>query len=59
MSERPWIVWLIRRLWCRHERRRGIYGDEIIAAGWKRGKCLDCPALFNSLPADDSRGDEE
>ena len=56
MSERLWIVWLIRRLWCKHERRRGIYGDEIIAAGWKRGTCLDCPALFDLLP---ERGNRE
>lgn len=35
---------------CQHERQRGIYGDEIIAAGWHRARCLDCGKLLDRLP---------
>ena len=35
---------------CRHEHQRGIYGDEIIDAGWKRARCLDCGRLLSNLP---------
>lgn len=35
---------------CRHDLLRGIYGDEINAAGGKRSKCLHCGALFAALP---------
>ena len=32
---------------CPHVHLRGIYGDEIIAAGYKRLACLDCGRLLN------------
>lgn len=32
---------------CPHSRLRGIYGDEIIAAGFKRLHCLDCGRLLD------------
>ena len=44
----PLIVDPFRR--CPHEDQRGIYGDEIIAAGWKRARCLDCGRLLPDLP---------
>lgn len=28
---------------------RNIYGDEIIAAGFKRSRCMDCGKFFNNL----------
>lgn len=37
---------------CRHDNLRGIYGDEIIARGYKRSQCTDCGRLFDSLPPD-------
>lgn len=36
-----------KRAACPHSRLRGIYGDEIIAAGWKRLSCLDCGRLLD------------
>lgn len=32
---------------------RDIYGDEIIAAGFKRSQCMDCGKLFKSLGGKD------
>jgi hypothetical protein len=34
---------------CPHLFQRGIYGDEIIAAGYKRARCLDCGRLLPHL----------
>jgi hypothetical protein len=59
---KPWqplkIIWLpgwiadpLRR--CPHLHQRGIYGDEIIAAGYKRARCLDCGRLLPNLPPAD------
>lgn len=31
---------------CPHERQKRIYGDEIIAAGYRRARCLDCGRLL-------------
>jgi hypothetical protein len=39
-----------KRSRCRHDRLRGIYGDEIRHVGWKRSECLDCGRLFDELP---------
>ena len=40
--------WQIRkRAACPHSRLRGIYGDEIRAAGYKRLHCLDCGRLLD------------
>lgn len=44
-----YLKWLFN-FRCKHERRRGIYGDEIIMTNWHRAGCLDCPKLFKSLP---------
>lgn len=44
-----------KRRKCRHNKLRGIYGDEIIARRFKRSECLDCGQLFDSLPPDWSR----
>jgi hypothetical protein len=44
-----YLKWLFNRK-CKHERVRCIHGDEILLAGWKRATCLDCPAVFDSLP---------
>lgn len=41
-----WIADPLRR--CPHANQRGIYGDEIIQAEFKRARCLDCGRL---LPA--------
>ena len=35
---------------CPHERQSGIYGDEIIAANFRRARCLDCGRLLKDLP---------
>jgi hypothetical protein len=40
----------VRRRKCRHDRLRGIYGDEIMGRGWNRSECLDCGRLFPDLP---------
>lgn len=45
----PLLVDPLRR--CPHLHQQGIYGDEIIAAGWKRARCLDCGRLLPDLPA--------
>ena len=34
---------------CPHMHVRNIYGDEIIAAGWRRSQCMDCGTFFKSL----------
>ncbi|QIQ63008.1 hypothetical protein SEA_MOAB_144 [Streptomyces phage Moab] len=34
---------------CPHMHIRNIYGDEIIAAGFKRSRCMDCGKFFNNL----------
>ena len=39
-----------KRMKCRHDNLRGIYGDEIHASGGKRSQCMDCFSLFASLP---------
>lgn len=39
-----------RRRRCPHARQRCIHGDEIIAAGYRRARCLDCWALLRPLP---------
>jgi hypothetical protein len=44
MAER--MTWR-QRCACPHSRLRGIYGDEIIAAGFKRLRCLDCGRLLD------------
>ncbi len=44
-----WFVDPRRR--CPHETQRGIYGDEIIFAGYRRSRCLDCGRLLPDLPA--------
>ncbi len=36
-----------KRAACPHSNLRGIYGDEIIAAGFKRLWCADCGALLD------------
>jgi len=36
---------------CRHDRLRGIYGDEINACGGSRSQCLTCGRWFDDLPA--------
>ena len=38
---------------CSHLWQRPIYGDEIIAAGFKRARCLECGRLLPSLPPPD------
>jgi hypothetical protein len=40
------MTWRQRRA-CPHSRLRGIYGDEIITAGFKRLRCLDCGRLLD------------
>jgi hypothetical protein len=35
---------------CRHDRLRGIYGDEINYVRFKRSQCLDCYCFFDELP---------
>ena len=40
----------MKRRKCRHDRLRGIYGDEIIHRGYNRSECLDCGKLFPELP---------
>jgi hypothetical protein len=45
-----WWQWRKRRA-CPHPRRRCIHGDEIIAAGYKRSRCMRCGKLFDDLPA--------
>lgn len=35
---------------CRHDKLRGIYGDEVNQLGGKRSECLECHALFDELP---------
>ena len=47
-----YLKWLFN-FRCKHERRRGIYGDEINMAGGYRGACIDCPMLFPSLPTEE------
>lgn len=37
-------------LGCQHKNIHCIHGDEIILAGYRRSKCMDCPKLFDSLP---------
>jgi hypothetical protein len=44
---------------CPHERQRGIYGDEIIAAHYKRARCLDCGRLLPNLPPSVPSGEGE
>ena len=34
---------------CTHTLRRNIYGDEILAAGGNRSRCLDCGRLLPDL----------
>lgn len=48
-----YIVDPLRR--CPHERQMGIYGDEIILAGYNRARCLDCGRLLPDLPLDERR----
>lgn len=36
---------------CPHAIQKGIYGDEIFAAGGHRARCLDCGRLLPNLPA--------
>jgi hypothetical protein len=36
---------------CSHTSLRCIHGDEIIAAGYRRARCVDCGKLFDDLPA--------
>lgn len=36
-----------KRAACPHSNLRGIHGDEIIAAGFKRLHCLDCGRLLD------------
>ncbi len=48
------MIAFIKRLFCKHYKVtfvRNIYGDEIIAFGWKRSlwKCVKCGA---SVPGD-------
>jgi hypothetical protein len=38
---------LFKRLRCPHSNLRGIYGDEIIAVGYRRLHCLDCGAYLD------------
>jgi hypothetical protein len=35
---------------CQHPAQLPIYGDEIIAAGWRRARCLICGRLLPNLP---------
>lgn len=43
--------WMVDpRKQCPHLNQRGIYGDEIIQAGFKRARCLDCGRLLKKLP---------
>ncbi|ASR75516.1 hypothetical protein SEA_MILDRED21_118 [Streptomyces phage Mildred21] len=35
---------------CYHVNVRKIYGDEIIASGWKRAYCYDCKRYLPELP---------
>lgn len=44
-----YLKWLFNGK-CKHLRVRCIHGDEIILAGYRRSRCLDCPSLFDSLP---------
>lgn len=48
-----WMVDPFRR--CPHIQQRGIYGDEIIQAGYKRARCLVCGRLLNELPPEEKR----
>lgn len=50
---RLWIVDPWHR--CPHLNQRGIYGDEIIAAGYNRARCLDCGKLLPDLPKEVKR----
>lgn len=38
---------ILKRLRCPHSNLRGIYGDEIIMAGYRRLRCLDCRAYLD------------
>lgn len=44
-----WIVWFVKSLFCRHQYEwfSNIYGEEIIACGYKRSKwvCTKCQKL--------------
>lgn len=44
-----YLKWLFN-LKCKHKNVRCIHGDEIILAGYRRSRCEDCPAIFDSLP---------
>lgn len=33
---------ILRQLFCRHINTRCIHGDEIVTAGGRRVRCLDC-----------------
>lgn len=55
LRQRARTVWLpgflvdpFRR--CPHDCQRAIYGDEIIDAGFRRSRCLDCGRLLQDLP---------
>ena len=41
---------IIKRLRCRHDNLRGIYGDEIMQRNWKRSMCINCRKTFDDLP---------
>lgn len=43
-----WMVDPLKK--CPHINQRGIYGDEIILANFRRARCLDCGRLLKHLP---------
>ena len=45
------MKWFWRLFYCKHENKRCIHGDEIIARNWCRVLCRDCgKALKDELP---------
>lgn len=44
-----WLVDPLRK--CPHENQKGIYGDAIFYAKFRRARCLDCGRLLPHLPA--------
>jgi hypothetical protein len=45
-----YIKWLLSGKPCKHTSIECIHGDEIILAGWRRSRCRNCHATFDSLP---------
>lgn len=57
IARRQWLRWfwlpgfvVDPRRRCPHDCQQALYGDEIIDAGFRRSRCLDCGRLLRSLP---------